>query len=113
MIARMPELSLSETSDEAEAEQAVDFLLAQHALGAALARRSARTSESSAGAADHCAAVVLDAGPGAAGRRRRRERGRGVGIERKPPLGGDGVLFDLVFGLAHVCDFTVTERRFP
>ena len=36
MMARMPELSLSETSARLEAEQRVDFLLRQDALGAAL-----------------------------------------------------------------------------
>ena len=38
MIARMPELSLSETSARLKAEKRVDFLLRQDALGAALGR---------------------------------------------------------------------------
>ena len=60
MIARMPELSLSDTSDEAEAEQAVDFVLVEHALGAALgvACENLRVLDRRA---DHCADGLLDA----------------------------------------------------
>ena len=80
----------------AEAEQRVDFVLAEHALGAALG-------------ALHELGIVVDhrrpigrplspsrwrsVGAAGAGCQRR----RGVGIERKPPLGGERVLVDLVF----------------
>jgi hypothetical protein len=98
---------------QAEAEQAVDLLLAQHAFGAGLGR-ALRELRILARAGPLRGGLPGTAGGRAAGwRRRLRRRGRSGGIERKPPLGGVRVLFDLVFGLAHVDRFTVTERRFP
>ena len=95
MIARMPELSLSDDVGQAEAEQRIDFLLVQDAFGAAL------------GGLDELAVVDhgrplrrhgLGASPrGCAGAAAGLGRRLLLGVERYAPLGGEGVLVDLVF----------------
>ena len=67
MIARMPELSLSDDVGEAEAEQAVDFLLVQDALGAALGDAGRELGPRRWTIAAHCAAMPPGAAPPAVG----------------------------------------------
>ncbi len=93
-MARMPELSLRLTSARLKPSSEFDFFLRQNTFGAAL------------GGLDELA-VVDHGGPmrrhglgvalGLRGRGRGLGRGLLLGVERYAPLGGKGVLIDLVF----------------
>ena len=96
MMARMPELSLSETSARREAEQRVDFLLGQDALGAALGGLHEMAVLGHAGPLrrHRLGAVGVGGNDIVAGRRRR--CGFLLGFKRHAPFGGESVLVDLV-----------------
>ena len=107
MIARMPELSFSETSARLKAEQRIDFVLREDALGAAL------------GGLDEMAVVDhrrplrrhrfgRQPLPESRGSSRSALRPAAVcsASERHAPLGGERVVVDLILG----CHFRLNSR---
>ena len=76
---------------DVEAEQVVDFLLRQHPLAAVLA-----AAELAAAVFDHGGPLQRHRAGKFVGRSRFRGLRRILGIQRRFPLGGDGILVDLV-----------------
>ena len=96
MMARMPELSLSETSASEKPSSEFDFLLGQDALGAALGGLHEMAVLGHAGPLRRHGLGAVGVGGNDVVARRRRRCGFLLGFERHAPFGGESVLIYLV-----------------